>query len=589
LPTWTDTLPANTLTSLFERAVADGPDRPAVSDDHETLSYAELDRRSDEFAAGLREHGVEPGGHVAVYLDRSVSLIVSILGVVKLGAAYVPIDTRYPSARRDLLIQRTGAKLMVTRPELSGELGDVGADLVTPDLAATVVPVPGEVEPSTVASILCTSGSTGLPKAIVLEHRNLVSFVCNPALTRLTPSDRVGQISSISFDAFTYEMWATLVHGAHLVVLPAVPDLLAADFQRQMRRYRISAMLVPTMVVNHVVREDRDAFASLRLLQVGGDVLLPSACADLFAGSFSGELVNLYGPAEISTACTSHRVTPADAQADSIPIGRPLDGVAVYLLSPDGEQVGAGEVGEMFVSGPGVARGYLGDAELTAQRFQANLFPGGTDRMYRTGDLARCRADGVLEFVGRADDQVKVRGYRVEPGEVERTLRRHPEVYDAVVLADGEPGDRRLTAFVIGQQSLVLRDLRDFAEAELPEFMVPSHFVTITEVPVTVHGKRDLDGLREQIRSERDRQQRHVPPGTETERYLARLWEDLLGVERVGGTDEFFALGGHSLQAFRVQRRVRRDLGVDVQYRDLLRNAVLRDLAAVIDSARDEA
>jgi hypothetical protein len=209
--------------------------------------------------------------------------------------------------------------------------------------------------------------------------------------------------------------------------------------------------------------------------------------------------------------------------------------------------------------------------------------------MYRSGDLGRLRPDGLLEFAGRVDDQVKVRGYRVEPGEVERTLRRSPDVYDAVVLADGEAGNQRLTAFVVGQQSLVLRDLRGFAEAELPEFMVPSHFVTIAEIPVTTHGKRDLDALRAQLGQQLERQRGYVAPGTGTERFLAGLWEDLLGVEQVGATDDFFALGGHSLQAFRVQRRVRRDLGVDLPHRDLLRNAVLRDLAAAIDAGKDEA
>ena len=572
----------DTLTALFAATAARVPDQVAVSDDQRSLTYAELDRASDAAARLLSAHGVTGEDRVGVYLNRSVDLCVAILGVLKAGAAYVAVDSRYPDTRRDLMLGASGAKVVITEPAWVSRLDELPANIVTLGEESTGA-VGADVTPGTAASVLFTSGSSGEPKPIVLEHRNIVSFAVNPALPALTGEDRVGQISSVSFDAFHFELWSTLGYGASLVILPPVPDLLAADFQRQLRRHRITAMLTPTMVVNQVVREDSDAFAPLRLLHVGGDVLQPAACREVLSGQFAGELYNLYGPAEITTACTFHRVTADDAAGDTIPIGVPLAGVSVYLLGPDGAEVPDGEIGEIHVAGPGVARGYQDRPELTAERFPAIVRDGRPQRVYRTGDLARRREDGVLLFVGRADNQVKVRGYRVEPGEVERALRAHHDVLDAVVLPDGDGEDRRLVAVVVLDAGLSVRELRDRVAAELPDFMVPSGFLSVREMPVNAHGKRDVEALRELLGEQRRRREEHVPPATDTERYLARLWAELLDVEDIGANEDFFALGGHSLQAFRAYRRIGRDLGVTLQFPTLLDNTVLRDLAAVID------
>ncbi|MFJ8299084.1 non-ribosomal peptide synthetase [Streptomyces sp. NPDC094447] len=582
-----------TLVELFEHSVERHGDQPAVSDDHSTLTYAELAERARAFTGLLRARGVGAEDRVGLYLPRSVDVVVSVLGILGAGAAYVAVDSRYPDARRDMMLTLAGAKLVVTTAAWAPRLAHLGIEVVEVEqIRSAEHPPAGDdeaVRPDRAATVMFTSGSSGTPKAIVLEHRNLVSFALNPSLPALAPGDRVGQISSLSFDAFHFEMWNTLGAGAEIVVLPPVPDLLAGDFQRQMKRRRITAMLVPTMVVNHVVREDRDAFASLRVLQAGGDVLLPSACHDLLGGSFEGSLYNLYGPAEITTACTAHRVTAADAESDTIPIGRPLDGVVVRLLSPTGEPVGAGEVGEMYVGGPGVARGYLDQDELTAERFVPGPDSGGTGRFYRTGDLARLRPDGLLEFVGRADGQVKIRGYRVEPGEVERGLGHHEAVREAVVLPTGQGDDRRLTAFVVLDDPRALRSVRAFAEENLPDFMVPSGFLVVDEIPATDHGKRDLSALRELLDRHHERQQAHVAPASETERYLAELWGDLLAVENIGTTDDFFALGGHSMLAFRMQTRIRKDLGVRLDFSTLMRgSAALGKLAALVDAAAKE-
>jgi amino acid adenylation domain-containing protein len=579
-----------TLIDLFRRSVREYPDRPAVSDSSRRLTYAELDRESDAVAAGLTARGVDVEDRVGVYVERSADLFVAILGILKASAAYVAVDSRYPDARRDLILRASGAKLIICEAAWRDRLRHLAADVVTAAEVSQAGPASqGAIDPGTAASVLFTSGSTGQPKAIVLEHRNLVSFARNPGLPRLTPADRSGQISSVSFDAFHFEIWTTLGAGAEAIVLPPVPDLLAADFQRQMKRYGITAMLVPTMVVNQVVREDRDAFASLRVLQVGGDVLQPSACRDLLSGQFGGELYNLYGPAEITTACTAHRVTDADAEADLVPIGRPLPGVVAQVLSPELSPVPDGDIGELFVGGPGVARGYQDEPELTAERFRILTDENGRPvQVYRTGDLVRRRPDGVLEFIGRADDQVKIRGYRVEPGEVERGLRRQRQVQEAVVLPDGTADDRWLVAVLVVDDGTDLGEVRAQAKRDLPDFMVPAHFIAVPEVPATEHGKRDVAALHELLDAHRRRRDSHLPPRTDTERYLAGLWERLLGVENIGRNEDLFGLGGHSLQAFQMHRRISRDLGVQVPFEELLANAVLADLAALIDRTPDE-
>ncbi|MER5704054.1 non-ribosomal peptide synthetase [Micromonospora sp. NPDC002296] len=577
----------DTLPGLFRAAVRAHPDRPAVSDGDRRLTYAELDRESDAVASGLRARGVAVEDRVGLYAERSVDLLVAVLGILKAGAAYVAVDSRYPDARRDLMLHTSGAKLIICAPGWLDRLREFPADVVTLAEVTRSEPAPmPAVEPASAANVLFTSGSSGQPKAIVLEHRNLVSLALNPGLPQLTPADRSGQISSVSFDAFNMELWTALAVGAEVVVLPDVPDLLAADFQRQLRRYGVTVMVVPTMVVNQVVRADRDAFAPLRLVRVGGDVLQPSACRDLLGGRFSGELYNMYGPAEITTACTSHLVTMADAESDLIPIGRPLSGVTAHVLSPDLRPTADGEIGELFVAGPGVARGYQDQPGLTEERFRTITGDdGGPVRAYRTGDLVRRRPDGVLEFVGRADDQVRIRGYRVEPGEVERGLRRQRQVQEAAVLPDGTADDRRLIAVVVVDGTPSVAELRAQAERDLPDFMVPSHFIVVPQIPATDHGKRDMAALRELLDAHRQRRDSYLPPGTDTERYLVELWERLLGVENVGRNENFFALGGHSLQAFQMHRRISRDLGVKLPFQAMLSNTVLADLAALIDQS----
>lgn len=579
---------AATLTELFEDSVRRHGDRLAVADAERSLTYTELGVLADAVAGLLAERGIAQEDRVGIHMSRSVYVFAAILGILKAGAAYVAVDSRYPDARRDLMLAQSGAKAVLTEPGWEGRIDAHGAVAIPYGAGA----LPGAAlpedrsRPEGAASVLFTSGSLGTPKGIVLEHRNLAWFARSPSLPELTPDDRVGQVSSLSFDAFHFEMWHALRRGAAVVVLPPVPELLAAGFQEELRRLRITAMLVPTMVANHVVREDPDAFSALRLLHVGGDVILPATCRAVLSGRFEGRLFNLYGPAEITTTCTAHEVTLADAERDSVPIGTPLDGVRIRLLDADGREADSGQAGEIHVAGPGVARGYLDRPDLTAERFRTGRPGGGSERWYRSGDLARYRDDGALEFLGRVDDQVKIRGYRVERGEVERSLLGFPGVHHAAVLPEGEGEDRSLAALVVLDEEIPPDLLREHCARVLPEFMVPSRFVRLARMPANEHGKRDLDELRRILDEERGQGSPGNTGTSPTEAYLVGLWQDLLGVVQVGVQDQFFELGGHSLLAFRMQGRIKRDLKVVLPPAVLLRTPVLATIAAAIDELK---
>ncbi|MFA1538190.1 amino acid adenylation domain-containing protein [Actinomadura monticuli] len=574
----------STVLEMLERTVRKYPDHPAVSDDDSTLTYTDLWNQARAFGERLRARGMGEGDRVAIHLRRGVPAIVSMVGVLMAGAAYAAVDSRYPDARRDLMIVNSRPALVVTEADKAAELRVLGLPVLEwtdAEAPEDPGPLPG-VRPGHVATVLFTSGSTGTPKAILLSHGNLRYFAENPGLPPLSPADRTGHVSSLSFDALHFEIWCSFAHGAEVVVLPSMADLIADDLQRQLRRRRITALLAPTMALNHVVYEDRDAFAALRVLHTGGDVVQPAACRELLAGSFSGEFTNLYGPAEGTTACLAHPVREVADGAASVPVGRPLPGAEVYVLGPDLDECPAGVTGELHIGGAGVALGYLDQPGLTAERFLPDPFgaPGG--RMYATGDLGYRTEDGLIEFVGRADDQVKIRGYRVEPREVEIVLARHPSVREVAVVAAGGSVDRRLVALVAPSGQVTPSELRRFAVEQLPDYQVPSSFVQVPELPTTEHGKRDRDELERLARDHIGRRDAMVEPVDRVERYLAGMWESLLGVEWISRRDDFFALGGNSLLAFRMQRRIERDLRVSVGTRQILTATDLAGLAEVI-------
>jgi amino acid adenylation domain-containing protein len=588
------TVPGDTVLSRFTYIALRAPDQAAAGDGTERLSYAGLRSRARAVAQALVANGVRPGDRVVLYLPRGVRMIAGMLGVLEAGAAYVPIDVRYPQARRDLMIRTGRATIIVTEDGWAESLGELGVPTLewkrlidreeTPDGGAapeTSMPV---VTAGDVACILFTSGSTGMPKAVQLAHRNLLYFAANP-LVPMEAGDRTAQVSSVSFDAVHFEIWCSLVRGAEVEVLPSFADLVADGLPAELERRRISVLFAPTMAMNHLVYEDRDTFAGLRFLCTGGDVLQLGACRELLAGRFAGTFLNIYGPTEVTTACTSYRVEDLPPDATTVPIGTPFEGAHVYVLDPSLREMPCGETGEIHIGGAGVTLGYLGQPALTAERFLPDPFQAPGSRMYASGDFGRRRADGTLEFVGRRDDQVKIRGYRVEPREVESAVAGHPDVRETVVIAAGQADDKRLVAFVVTRRPVAPDAVRAYAERVLPDYMVPRVFVRVPGIPSDAHGKRDLAGLRKLAIRHARRTAGLVPPQDETEGRLAQLWEGLLGIEWIGRDDDFFDLGGNSLLAFRLQRRIERELGVSVEPRQIIATGRLADLAALITAA----
>ncbi|MFG1889131.1 non-ribosomal peptide synthetase [Micromonospora sp. NPDC049051] len=577
-----------TLIDLFAATVEEHGARPAVSDESVTLTYAELWAKTEQVASGLRAFGVGQGDRVAIHLERGVDLLVAVLAVVRTGSAYVAIDVGYPEQRRVHMVHSARATVVVTDTAAQDSPWD--EKLVTTtvgdltEATADATPVVAPVAAADPASILFTSGTTGRPKGVELTHGGLVNFATNAALPRILPTDRMGQVSSVSFDAFHYELWCAIAAGAEVVVMPSVPELLGRDPRRELKRRGITTMLMPSMAVNHLAKEDRDAFAALRVLCTGGDVILPQACREILDGQFSGEFYNLYGPTEGTTACTAHRVTADLDAAQPVPIGVPLDGCRVHLLDADLQPVPAGGTGQIFIGGAGVARGYLDEPAETAARFVDIPCGSSWGRLYATGDLGRLRPDGLLEFLGRSDQQGKIRGYRVEPFELERTLRNCPLVEDAAVLVHGEGDGKQLAAFVELAEDGAPAAVRAYLSERLPDFLVPATLIKIEQIPATANGKRDNEALREILRDDLHRRERYQKPDSRTERYLADLFEELLGVEQVGTHDDFFALGGHSLLAFRMHRRITRDFGSGLQLQDVIRHSRLADLANALDA-----
>lgn len=578
----------STITRLFARAVAEFAQRPAVCDDAgHTLTYAELDHESAKLARCLTAAGVGREDRVGIHRERDVDLVVSILGALRAGAAYVAVDLRYPQARRELMLRTAGCRVTIVDGHAPAPLSGVPTlawnylTSTEPDPAAAALPDPGAND---AACVLFTSGSTGTPKGVVVEHRNLVHFAVNPALPQLTASDRVAQVANVSFDTFHYELWCSFAAGAEVVLMPSVPDLVKVDPGRALRRRRISVLLAPTMAFNHIAVEDADVFAALRLLLTGGDVIRPAACRNVLASRFAGRLTNLYGPTEATTAATAYDITEVAATDTSVPIGSGLADVALRVLDDKFSPVAVGEVGQLYIGGAGVTRGYLRDPARTAERFLPDPLgpPGST--MYATGDLVSMRPDGALNYLGRNDDQVKVRGYRVEPREVERSLMACPGVLDAAVIAHGADEDRRLVAFVV-LAGPTLPQLRAYAEERLPDYQVPAELVQVREIPASPHGKRDTKALLASLADRERGRGDYRPPRTDTERYLARIWEELLGVERISATDDFFTIGGNSMLAYRMSRRIAQDRAREVTLETVLENTILTDMALVVEAA----
>ncbi|HVG43319.1 MAG TPA: amino acid adenylation domain-containing protein, partial [Longimicrobium sp.] len=571
---------------LFEARVERAPDAVAVAHDGATLTYAELNRRANRLAHHLRALGVGPDVRVAVCVERGVEMVVGVLAVLKAGGAYVPLDPAYPAERLRYMLEDGAPAVLLARAALAGRFARVEIPVVALEADASgwadgddANPERAGLAPDHLAYVIYTSGSTGRPRGVMVEHRG----VCNLALAQIRgfavePGSRVLQFASFSFDACVSEIFTALCAGASLYLPPRGVVLAGDALLQALAADAITHVTLPPAVLGPLA--DDAGLGPVQTLVVAGDVATGALVRRWAPGR---RLLNAYGPTE-ATVCATMRECGA-GESGNPPIGRPIANVRTYVLDGAGEPVPAGVVGELYVGGAGVARGYLGRPGLTAERFVADPF-GGTPgaRLYRTGDLVRWLADGALEFVGRADGQVKVRGFRVELGEIEARLLEHPDVREAAVLArEDARGDRRLVAYCVGGEAAA-EALRAHLAERLPEYMVPAAYVRMDALPLTPHGKLDRGAL-PAPEGDAFATRAYEAPAGEAERAVAEIWSELLGVERVGRGDHFFELGGHSLLAVQVGSRVRRALGAEVAPGELFDHPVLADFARSVEEA----
>ncbi|WP_435823433.1 amino acid adenylation domain-containing protein, partial [Kitasatospora aureofaciens] len=550
-------LPRAAVPELFARQVRALPDAVAVVAGGSELTYRELDLRSNRLARALVRQGVRPETPVAVLLERSAELVVAILAIIKAGGAYVPLDSRFPSSRIDLILRESGAALILTREVLTALTQS------EPDSSAVEVPC----DPGQLAYIMYTSGSTGRPKGVAVTHRDVVGHALTPEW-RGGGHERVLMHSPTAFDLSTYELWVPLLGGGRIVVAP--PEQLDLDLlQHTVTTHGVTGLWLTAGLFRLVAEERPGLLAGVREVWTGGDVVSPAAAARVLAACPGIEVVNGYGPTEATTLATCHPVRTLSANAASVPIGGPMANMRAYVLDDHLRPVPTGLVGELYLAGTGVARGYQGRPGLTAERFTADPYGPSGSRMYRTGDLAWWRPDGALEFAGRADHQVKLRGLRIEPGEIEAVLAGCPGVAQAAVVArEDRPGDKRLVAYLVptSEGAPEPAELSGRLRRELPDYMVPAAFVTLDALPLTANGKLDRAAL---PAPEYGATGAGRGPRTPQEQLLCGLFAEVLGRDQVSIDDGFFDLGGHSLLAARLASRVRETLGLELGLRML--------------------
>ncbi|MFJ4950899.1 amino acid adenylation domain-containing protein [Streptomyces sp. NPDC088760] len=585
---------------LFARQVRRAPDAIAVVFGDQQISYAELDARSDRFAARLRSLGVTAETVVGSCLERGVEAVVVLLAVLKAGGVYVPFDPRHPAERLELMLADAGPELVVTTRAFAGPLTGthqvVLADADAQDATVTAPggPAPAPVRPGNLAYVIYTSGSTGRPKGVMIEHRSYAHH-CRVIADKygIAPGERVALLSALTFDVAMDQIAATLVAGATVVVADPVfwtPDELPA----RLAEHGVTVLEITPSYYRAVLESpDLPLLDSLKLMNVGSDVVTGLDARRWAETGLPARFLCNYGPTEATVTCLLHPVPEAPAEGDAagaLPLGRPVPGTRAYILDAELRPVPVGVPGELYLGGVRLARGYHRRPDLTAERFVPDPFatePG--RRLYRTGDLTRHRPDGTIEFLGRIDHQVKVRGLRIELGEIEAALARHPALQEAVVTApQTAPGERRLAAYLVARPGSPIPDvaeLRGHLGALLPEYMIPSVWVPLDAFPLTASKKIDRKALPDASAALAGAAREHLAPRDPVEEAVAAVWSEVLGVERIGAQDDFFALGGHSLLATRVLARLRETFAVELPLRLLFEATTVARLSEAVAEA----
>ena len=568
--------------------MATTPDAIAVDDGRRQLSYRQLDRYADAIAARLREHLSGADCRVGVLAHRSVEAIGAFLGILKAGAAFVPLEASFPLQRLQMMLADTDACAVLAQPpleELARKASDLPLISLEPELeplaAGTAQPPP---QPSSLAYVMYTSGTSGVPKGVAIEHRNVLQLVCGAEGLLPGAGDGVLHISQISFDASTYEIWGALCNGARVCVYrPLRPE--PGRVRSAVEELGVTIAMLSAGILQQMVEAEVHCLASLRLVWSVGDVFSPQAARSLIEALPELRVVNGYGPTETTVVSTCFELKGGSI-GDTVPIGHAIGSAELFVLDADLQPVAPGEQGELFIGGGGVARGYLNAEELNAEKFLAlALHPGSAQRVYRTGDIVRQLEGGEVEFLGRNDSQFKIRGYRVELSEITAVLNRHPAIRAAeVVVREEVAGHKRMVCYVVVQRSFDTGQVRRYLQLHLPEYMMPSAFVLLESMPLTANGKIDREALPRHSGSGES-----PAPESPAELAVASQWQEVLGVDEVGVGDDFFEAGGDSLLALQLLSKIRELTGVELSLDVVFEGRTLASIAARVEAGLKDA
>jgi len=577
---------------LFVQQAAQTPHAVALIEGDQQLTYEQLNTRANQLAHELQAVGVGPDQLVGLCLERSVDMVVGLLAILKAGGAYLPLDPNYPADRLAYMLQDAKVQVLVTQQAMLTQLPDAGQLHHRPKTiclddpvfqqaigAASLDTPVSRANPDHLAYVTYTSGSTGVPKGVQVRHRGVARLLFGVDYVQLDADQVILQLAPISFDASTFEIFGALLHGGQLVLYPK-PMPTPAELGQVLTQHHVTTLWLTASLYNAVIDQHPQALASVAQLLIGGEALSVAHVRRGLEQLPNTTIINGYGPTEGTTfTCCYPIPRPLAENLGSIPIGRPIGNTQVYVVDRHMNPVPVGVPGELLIGGDGLARGYLHDEALTAQKFIDHPFA--TGKLYRTGDRVRYLADGTVEFLGRLDDQVKVRGFRIELGEIEAALAKHPAVRQAVVMCRKDPhGDKCLVAYTVLSEAVDTHALKSFLKQHLPDYMVPSAMVILDAMPVTPNGKVDRDALPPPVTDQL--QATYIAPSNNLEQTIASVWQDVLGLDRVGTDDNFFDLGGHSLLLAQVHDKLNGMLENEVTIIDLFRYPTIRALAVHI-------
>jgi amino acid adenylation domain-containing protein len=584
--------PQQCIHQLFEQQVELSPDAVALVFENRQLTYRELNARANQLAHYLQTLGVVPEVLVGICMERTVEMVVGLLAILKAGGVYVPLDPTYPLERLSLMLEDAQPLVLLTQQHLLKQLPHDGRKAVCIDsdwqaiAQQSAANLTDEMTADHLAYIIYTSGSTGKPKGAAVSHQAISRLLFNTNYINIQPSDRIAQVSNTSFDAATFEIWGALLHGAQLIGITKDIALSPREFATKLQEQEISTMFLTTALFNQLASVVPNAFKNLQHLLIGGDAIdLRSVKAILKNGS-PQRLLNVYGPTECTTFSTWYLIQDVPEGATTLPIGRPISNTQTYILDRFHQPVPPGIPGELYIGGPGVAKGYLNRPELTEERFIPNPFSSEEEaRLYKTGDLVRYLPDGNIEFIGRIDNQVKIRGFRIELGEIEAVLSQNPAIQSvAVIVRQDTPGDKRLVAYVVPNQNqaTTVSGLRHFLKQKLPHYMIPAAFVMLEVLPLTPNGKVNRRALPAPEEVKQELEATFVAPRNELERQVTRIWEDILTVKPISVRDNFFDLGGHSLLAVKLFAQIEQKFGKKLPLATLFQSGTVEALADML-------